>query len=119
MEEDRLFYPGSERLGDLAQDRGSTIEGLVRANTVHRLGSDDPESAILAWYEGEMAARGWDRASGVANIPGSTETTVVAWQRDGTVFRLSTLRKDHPLAPTFPEGTTPETIYEIGLMEDP
>ena len=117
MPEDRLFYPGSVQLGDHSRRRRHTFEGRFGAASGHRLGSQDGATKIEAWYDQELAKRGWVPANVSSGFAATTESTARAWQKGAVIFRFSVLLKDHPLSPPRDVVAKYETIFEIRLIE--
>ena len=99
MDEASLAYPGSTQLGELALDQQTgSITGSQSAQFGRQFGTNASEADVEAFYEAELARRGWARAQTFEGrgftIPGSIESRVRAWERGDRVFRLSFRRRD-------------------------
>ena len=99
MEEASLAYPGSTQLGELALDQQTgSITGPQSAEFGRQFGTDASEADVEAFYEAELARRGWiapESPQGIVyRIPGSTESRVRAWEKGDAFFRLSFRARD-------------------------
>ncbi len=99
MEETSLAYPGSTQLGRFALDQQTgSITGPQTAMFGYQFGTDASKADVEAFYEAELARRGWTIARSYAaitvGIPGSTESSARAWERGDRVLRLSFRRRD-------------------------
>ena len=120
MEEASLAYPGSTQLGELALDQQTgSITGPQSAMLGYQLGTDASEADVEAFYEAELARRGWTIARSDAaitvGIPGSTESSARAWEKGETFFRLSFRRRDDQGRLDSATLARYPTIYEIRL----
>ena len=118
MEEDRLFYPGSTLIAERARPGERNIDGRLSATSGHRLGTQDAAADVEAWYDRELAARGWLPSQSTSGIRSTAESTARAWERDGIVLRFAVRSRNSRSLP--PEQLTGfATVYEVTLIGDP
>jgi hypothetical protein len=94
LPEANLFYPGATLLGSFGNDYERGVWGSNSASFGHTLGADVGQGEVLAFYERELAARGWQKAE-VGGV-GTDESTVAAWRKEGLTLLISILRKNDP-----------------------
>lgn len=110
--EEHLYYPGSAVIGSIGNDYMSGIWGSNPATSGHRLGVDASQAEVLAFYDRELAARGWQQSTNV--IYGTAELEVRGWVKGGVLVRLAILRKNDPRYPAAVNAY--QTPYEIVLI---
>ena len=108
-----LYYPGSETLADGGNDRTQGISGFTQAGRWVILGTDETLEEVHAFYQTELAERGWEEG------PRSRSTSEIAgytWDHGGTQLRLSF--KDTEQWYQRLEGSDQfATLYEVRLVE--
>lgn len=119
MPEAQLSFPGATSLGDLNFDQTTSIEGQQPAETGHEFGANASAGDITAFYNQELAARGW-RPTNLYAGPATTESGALAWQKGQVVMRLSFRKKgDDPRLPSASDQARYTTIYRAVLIDQP
>ena len=86
--ESSLAPGGATRLGGGGHDAADTIEGHVPAEYFTMYGTFDDVATVELFYRTGLESEGWVAGGGVSRIPALHEQRVVAWQKDGLIFRL-------------------------------
>lgn len=107
-----LYYPGSVLLR--TGHHASTSEAV--AQTWKQLGSDASLLDIQAYYEHELAGRGWVPGGGSSGILGTSERGICVWHNDKVVIRLS-FWKPQKWRARYPADPSYRTVYELALIE--
>ena len=81
-------------------------------------GTNDDVATVEQFYRTHLESRGWVRGGGVSRAPALHEQRVVAWQRDGLIFRLGfwkveAWRNGQTIGLEFP------TIFDARLLTAP
>ncbi len=112
MTEDQIFYPGSQTIGQTANDEtGLDAPG---PDTGWVIGTSATSMDVLGFYQRELSGRGWAMNS-AAVIRGTSEDHVYGWTKNRLVFRLGFNKSDDPRNPgrdRFP------TVYSIDLYTE-
>ena len=88
MEEANLALPGSTPLADGGYDAEFTVEGRRPAATWAIYGTSADVAEVTAYFEKELADRGWEPAPG---IPSTSQLDALLWRRDDLAFQLAIL----------------------------
>ncbi len=81
------------------------------------IGAQASPQEIIAYYDRELVARGWQRRN-APPIKNAQEEYSAAWLRDGLVVRLSTLyREDDPRLPPLAEMQRYQTVYRADILD--
>lgn len=108
-----LIYPGSELLSDGGYDAEWTVEGPMPAAVWMIYGSDAPIDDIVAYYDAELAERGFDPA------PAGRSTNEIAswsWRRDDLAFSLGHKDPDD-WAERLERASEFATLYEVRIVK--
>jgi len=106
LPEAALIYPGAT---PLAQGAQSGEGGFI--------GAQATPQEIIAYYDRELVARGWERRN-APPIKSVQEEYSAAWLRDGLVVRLSTLyQKDDPRLPPLAAMQRYQTVYRADILD--
>lgn len=114
LPEERLFYPGAVLLGSGGNNYEWGIWGSNGATSGHTLGANASKDEVLAFYDRELTARGWQKLPGVG--VGSAELAVWAWRKDKVSVWVAILRTNDPRNPTAINAY--QTPYRITLIAD-
>ncbi len=119
MPENTLAYPGASILRTVSVEATQTIEGPVPAISGHTFGAEASEADVVAFYQRQLAERGWLPTSFDAQRS-TIETAAYTWQKDAAVLRLAILERGaDPRLPSASEQAEFRTIYRIDLMDHP
>ena len=111
--EAELVYPDSAELAEGGHDRVDDFLGTTRAMWWLLLRTDASIEEVHAFYDAELADRGWETGSRVRS---TDEIETYSWTRDGIRFRLGFKELDE-LDSQSEEGKAFSTVYEISLIE--
>ena len=109
-----LIFPGSDQLRDGGFDAEMTPDGPQAAQWWAIFGTHASSAEILAFYEAELASRGWEPGGGSSGISGTNEESASAWHTNDFVFRLGFWK---PERWTEDDESPYATVYEIRLIE--
>ena len=110
-----LMFPGSEHLADGGTEGAQGIEGVTQAATWVILGTDSSVEDVLAFYETELAAGGWDQYPMART---TSEIEAHAWRREEDRARLRLSFKDTEEWHLRIEGSDRfATLYEVRVIE--
>jgi hypothetical protein len=111
----QLRYPAAVLIGEGGKDAENGPFFYSRAMAGAVLGTDDSEEQVVAFYERELAARGW-QLSDRDTVGTTAELNAYAWRKGSVVFRLAFLRKNDPRNP--PAGDQYATPFDFRLSAD-
>jgi len=116
--ESSLAPAGASRLGGGGHDAHLSIDGPAPAELFTMYGTNDDVATVEQFYRTHLESRGWVRGGGVSRAPALHEQRVVAWQRDGLIFRLGfwkveAWRNGQTIGLEFP------TIFDARLLTAP
>lgn len=98
-----LLAPNSTVIGTFSDEAGLGIEGPEYALFGKLVHTDAAPSDIEAFYESELAERGWrpadDPNARVLSMRSTEELGATTWRKSGLVFRLGILDLDNPSTP--------------------
>jgi hypothetical protein len=118
LPEASLIYPGSAVITSGGRNAANGIDGRVSAEAWQLLGVEADPAAIEAFYTTELAARGWTADTHTSSgLLATGELTVVAWSKQGVIFRLGirdpdSWRADPELFARF------QSVYDARLVGD-
>jgi hypothetical protein len=107
----QLQMPGSTELASGGTDEEQTPEGRVPAIAWRSYGVDASWEELIAYFDRELEAQGWEDGGGSSGLTSTTEHAVRAWHRDDRILRLGHL-SDSPK----PEAGSFLTFYSVALI---
>ena len=110
-----LRYPGATLLGEGGVDGENGPFFYTRATAGAVMGSNDSPEQILAFYERELPARGW-QLSNVDTAVSTADLDAYAWRKGSVIFRIAFLRKNDPRNPA--AGDQYATPFDFTLIAD-
>ena len=103
--------PGSTELASGGTDEEQTPEGGLPAIAWRRYGVDASWEEVIAYFDRELAAQGWEDGGGSSGLTSTIEHAVQAWHRDDRILRLGHLRGSPK-----PEAGSFRTFYSVALI---
>jgi hypothetical protein len=117
MPEATLYYPGAKVLDEVAHPRYNGPDGPEAASYGHNLAVNATPDEVVAWYDHELATRGWTRDQ-FSNVVGS-DVADENWRKPGYSFHLgigvaptATSNPDTPAYAGYSLGV------DVGIFED-
>lgn len=92
-------------------DLEQTPEGEIPAIEWRRYGVDASWDDVVAYFEAELSARGWEEGGGSVGLTSTIEYAVEAWHLGDRILRLGHLR-DSPK----PDAGSFRTSYSVALI---
>ena len=106
----QLRLAGSKEIAAGGLDAESGVGGQRAALTWRQYGVDAPWSDVVAYFDAEMQARGWQTGGGSSGLPSSSEWEAMAWHSKDRILRLGHIRNVPNNSGLF------ETFYDVTLI---
>jgi len=103
--------PGSALLTSGGTDLEQTPEGEIPAIAWRRYGVDASWDDVVAYFEAELRARGWEEGGGSSGLRSAIEHAVEAWHKSDRILRLGHLRNSPK-----PDAGSFQTFYSVTLI---
>jgi predicted small lipoprotein YifL len=107
----KLSVSNSTQLASGGHDSEQTPEGAIPAIAWRRYGVDAPWDDVVAFFEAELSALGWEEGGGSSGLRSTIEFAVEAWHKGDRILRLGHLR-DSPK----PDSGSFATFYSVTLI---
>lgn len=107
----KLRIAGSAEMISGGHDAEETPEGPLAAIAWRRYGVDASWDDVVAYFEAELSARGWEEGGGSSGLRSTIEYAVEAWHKGERILRLGHLR-DSPK----PDAGSFRTFYSVTLI---
>jgi hypothetical protein len=106
----QLRLAGSKEIAAGGLDAESGVGGQQAALTWRQYGVDAPWPDVVAYFDAEMQARGWQKGGGSSGLPSTSEWDAMAWHSNDRILRLGHIRNVPNNSGLF------ETFYEVALI---
>jgi hypothetical protein len=107
----QLQMPGSTELGGGPGGNDEVHLFDVPAITSRAYGVDASWDELVAYFDRELKAMGWEDGGGSSGLTSTSENAVQAWHRDDRILRLGHMRNSPK-----PEAGSFKTFYSVALI---
>jgi hypothetical protein len=104
-----LHLPGSTEVATGGYDAEKSVYGSLSAVAWRQYGADVPWEDVLAYFDAELARRGWEPGGGSSGLTSTDEYVVEAWHKSDRILRLGYMRNGPP-------GANFGTFYDVALI---